>query len=320
MAVYMAYLGWSLGNLPIYAVATGFNLVLTVGSFYFAGLYGFETITAPYRQIHKILIICSIVFLLLVVIAFALKVSAQFSRVWSFSSFILEVFLICATCAYFHYLIKKWARAGRLVQRIAIVGASEQGERLAKELERQKEKNPWLRVTGIYDDRGDRRPAQVGTYPVIGNLDDLLRHAWDDRVDDILVALPWAAEDRLLAILQKLRVLPAHIQLGPDLIGHRFLRRRYNRIGDVSYLSIHKKPISDWSYLVKEIEDRVLGLIIFLLFAPLMMVIALAIKIDRPDPVMFKQERYGFSNKFSQSSNSARRFHAYPVNAHDRYM
>ncbi len=298
MAVYVAYLGWSLGSLPIYVVAIGFNLVLTVGGFYFAGLYGFDTITAPYRQIHKILVICGVGFLLLVVMAFALKVSAQFSRVWSFSSFILEAVLICATRTYFHFTIKKLARAGRLVRRIAIVGAGDQGKRLAEELERQKEKNPWLRVTGIYDDRTERSPAQLGDYPVIGNLDDLLRHARDDRIDDILVALPWAAEDRLLAILQKLRVLPAHIQLGPDLIGHRFPHRVYNRIGDISYLSVHEKPISDWNYLVKEIEDRVLASIILLLIAPLMMVIALAIKIDSSGPVLFGQKRYGFNNNF----------------------
>ncbi len=297
MAVYVVYVGWSPGNLPVDVLATTLNLVLTLGVFYFTGLYDFDTITAPYRQIHKILVICGVVFLLLVVMAFALKVSAQFSRVWSFSSFVLETTLICVMRTYFHFTIKKLARAGRLVRRIAIVGAGDQGKRLADELEKQKEKNPWLHVIGIYDDRTERSPAQLGDYPLIGNLDGLLRQARENRIDDILVALPWAAEDRLMAILQKLRVLPVHIHLSPDMIGLRFPHRVYNRIGDITCLSVHEKPISDWNYLLKAAEDLVLASLILVLILPLLAFIAAAIKLDSRGPVLFRQKRYGFNNE-----------------------
>ncbi len=297
MAVYMAYVGWNPASLPIYVVATSFNLVLTIGGFYFTGLYGFETITAPHRQAHKILYICTIVFMLLVLVGFALKISAEFSRVWSFASFILEALLIFAARLYFHRLIVQWAHSGRLIRRIAIVGAGDQGARLARELEREKEKNPWLSVTGIYDDRKERSPATIGAYPVRGGLEDLIEDSREARIDDIIVALPWSAEDRLLAILRTIGVLPAQILLSPDLIGHRFLHRGYNRIGDVSYLSVYDKPISDWSYLVKEIEDEILTSVGLVLFLPLMAVIAVAIKLDSRGPVLFRQKRYGFNNE-----------------------
>lgn len=297
MAVYMVYIGWNPESFPAYLAATSFNLALTIGGFYFAGLYGFDAITAPRRQAHKVLSICAIVFLLLVLMAFALKISAEFSRVWSFASFLTEALLIFSARLYFHRLMVKWARAGRLVRRIAIVGAGDQGARLARELEREKEKSPWLSVTGVYDDRKERSPSTIGAYPYRGDLDGLIRDSREARIDDIIVALPWSAEDRLQEILRTLGVLPAQILLSPDLIGHSFPLRDYSRIGDISCLSVGDKPISDWNYLLKGIEDRLLASILLLLLLPLLGAIAAAIKLDSPGPVLFRQKRYGFNNE-----------------------
>ena len=62
-------------------------------------------------------------------------------------------------------------------------------------------------------------------------------------------------------------------------------------------LSVFEKPISDWNYVLKLIEDKLLGSIILLLNLPLLGIIALAIKLDSPGPVLFKQNRYGFNNE-----------------------
>ena len=293
--VYATYVGFSSSSFQIYSAAIFVDLIVTIGAFYVFGLYEFEAIADPYRQIPKILGICGTVFLILVSMAFSLKVSAEFSRVWSFATVVMETILIYEARAYFHYVIVRLAKEGKLTRRIAIVGAGVQGQRLAELM--AGDTDPWIRVVGIFDDRTDRVPAEITHQPLAGDLDELIHRAREERIDEILLALPWSAEDRLWEIVEKLKVLPADIRLSPDMIGLRFRNRSFNRVGDVPCLSVFEKPISDCNYVLKLIEDKLLGSIILLLNLPLLGIIALAIKLDSPGPVLFKQNRYGFNNE-----------------------
>ena len=127
VGVYAAYLGWSPESYQLYLAATTVNLVVTISVFYYSGLYDIEIITSPYRQFYKIVLICGVIFLLLVSLAFALKISVSFSRVWSFSSFILETGLIFLARIISYNILKKLAASGQLIRRLAVYGAGEQG-------------------------------------------------------------------------------------------------------------------------------------------------------------------------------------------------
>ncbi len=100
LVIYPLYLGWSNNTYPIYLSALAIATVLTVAAFHFANLYKFESVIHPAHQIKKILVICAMIFLVLVTFAFALKISAQFSRVWAFSWFVSTTFLICLERTY----------------------------------------------------------------------------------------------------------------------------------------------------------------------------------------------------------------------------
>ena len=293
--MYLWYVGWNESTVQMYVVAIAVNAIFTIGAFYFAGLYEFDAIADPYGQIFKIMGICGLVLLVLIAMAFALKVSAEFSRIWSFSAFAVETFFLWVIRAAFLHLIRAWAKAGMLTRRIAIIGAGEQGQRLADML--SKSDDPWSRVIGVFDDRADRVPKEVQTFPVLGGIDDLIRAARENRIDDILIALPWSAENRVGDIVERLRILPVDIRLCPDLIGMRYHNRDYARIGNVSYLNIFEKPVSEWNYVVKFLEDWILASIVLVLNLPLMAAIALAIKFTSRGPVLFRQKRYGFNNE-----------------------
>ena len=103
------------------------------------------------------------------------------------------------------------AKEGKLTRRIAIVGAGVQGQRLAELM--AGDTDPWIRVVGIFDDRTDRVPEEITHQPLAGDLDELIHRAREERIDEILLALPWSAEDRLWEIVEKLKVLPADIRL-----------------------------------------------------------------------------------------------------------
>jgi Undecaprenyl-phosphate glucose phosphotransferase len=113
----------------------------------------------------------------------------------------------------------------------------------------------------------------------------------------LIVALPMAAEQRLVGLLQKLWVLPVDIRLSARTSKLRFRPRSYSYVGTVPFLDLFDKPIADWDYIVKAAFDRVIGALILALAAPVMLAVAAAIKLDSPGPVLFRQNRYGFNNE-----------------------
>ena len=99
-----------------------------------------------------------------------------------------------------------------LVRNVAIVGASGQAQHLVSRL--RLEDAPWKRIVGIFDDRRTRISREVNGFPVLGSLDDLVRYVRSGKIHDVVITLPWSADDRLVTIIGKLRALPVHIYLG----------------------------------------------------------------------------------------------------------
>jgi Undecaprenyl-phosphate glucose phosphotransferase len=140
-------------------------------------------------------------------------------------------------------------------------------------------------------------PDYVGGYPVLGTVNELLGFARRNLIDQIIVALPWDAENRLLAWMKKLRSLPVDVRLCPDMIGFHLPHRQVTHIGGVPMLNVFEKPLAGWNYIVKIMEDRVLAAGILVLIMPLLLVLCALIKLDSRGPVLFRQKRYGFNNE-----------------------
>ena len=291
---YAFWLGGGRGAAAHYAPVVLGAVLLQANLFHFAGLYRFESFTSPGQQIGRLAVAWSLVLLLLIALAFLTKTSDQFSRGWTLIWFASGLVCLIAFRIALHVRIRRWIAEGRLTRNIAIVGAGEHGARLVRHLNGLRGGD--TRVVGIFDDRSDRVPDVIEGYPLAGTVDTLLRFARAHRVDQIVVALPWSAEERLLEILQRLRELPVDVRLSPDMIGFRLAHASFGRLGAIPVIDVFRKPLSDWKLLSKDIEDRLLGAAIALFVLPLMLAIAALIKLDSPGPVFFRQKRYGFNN------------------------
>jgi Undecaprenyl-phosphate glucose phosphotransferase len=193
-------------------------------------------------------------------------------------------------------MVRQWAREGRLVRRVVIVGGGKEGESLVRAL--QSEADSDVRICGVFDDRsGERSPPVVAGVPKLGTVEDLVQFTRLTRVDLVLVSLPLTAEERVLQMVRKLWVLPLDVRLAAHMNRLRFRPRAYSYIGNVPVLDIFDKPIADWNMVVKTLFDRVVGLLILILLSPLMLVTAIAVKLDSPGPVFFRQRRFGFNNE-----------------------
>ena len=155
-----------------------------------------------------------------------------------------------------------------------------------------------IRICGIFDDREDARvPAMQEGLPKLGRIDELLEFGRQAEVDMLIVALPMAAEQRLVQLLKTLWVLPVDIRLSARASRLRFRPRSYSYVGAVPFLDLFDKPIADWDYVAKACFDRIVGSILLLLLSPVMLAVALAVKLDSPGPALFRQKRYGFNNE-----------------------
>jgi Undecaprenyl-phosphate glucose phosphotransferase len=293
--VCLYYVDLTYANIQLYAAAIAIHVTLTIASFQYAGLYEFNTIVAWPSRMRHMLALVALVALALVAVAFALKASREFSRVWFFSSVIISSPMIGVGRGAAKLVIQRMARSGALVRNVAIVGAGGQAEHLIGHL--RQHDVPWKRVIGIFDDRKTRIGPEVQGLPVLGNLEDLVAFVRSGKIHDVVITLPWSADKRLINIIRRLRALPVHIYLGSDLIGYHFPRHRQESLDGVPVMHIASAPLSGWSGLVKIAEDKIVAGAVLLMFAPLLLLIAAAVKFDSAGPVFFRQKRYGFNNQ-----------------------
>jgi Undecaprenyl-phosphate glucose phosphotransferase len=282
-------------NYQHYAVAVAIQTAMTVGAFQYAGLYEFHTIVSWPTRMRRMLAMLALVALVLVAVAFAMQISQDFSRVWFFGSVVVAATAVGGARGLAKLIIDRLGRSGRLVRNIAIVGAGDQADHLVTNV-RQHEM-PWNRVIGIFDDRKTRINPEINGLPVLGDMDDLVNYVRAGKIHDVVITLPWSADQRLVSIIHRLRVLPVHIYLGSDLICYHFPRHRQEFFDGVPVMHIASAPLTGWNGLIKLLEDKLLAGMILLMFAPIMLLIGLAIKLDSPGPVFFRQKRYGFNNQ-----------------------
>ena len=263
--------------------------------FHFQRIYRNEAVFARIPKLSPILGGWLAVIGLVLTIAFGLKVSDYFSRLWAAAWILTGTFMLIGSRVALGFVVDRLTRSGMLAQRVAIYGTGQVARRLAAHL-RARSELP-IQIVGFIDDGSGDAPAAVEGFPVIGTSDDLVRLARDEHVEQVLVALPGSDEARIRTIVDRLSVLPISVKLVPDLVAFDFLSHKTSTLSGVALLHIFDRPISGWSQFLKAAEDRIGAALMLLLVAPIMVMIALAIKLDSPGPVFFKQPRVGFNSR-----------------------
>ncbi|MBB4312911.1 undecaprenyl-phosphate glucose phosphotransferase [Roseospira marina] len=226
-------------------------------------------------------------------VAFAFKTSADYSRIWGAAWFTSFLAYVLISRAFLMVFFAQAEKRGYALRRAVIVGAGENGLGVLEHLRSFGAQG--VHIIGFLDDRADRIPAVVGGLPVLGGsamAETLVR---DQTIDLVILALPWSAYTRVSELVDKLAVWPTDIYMAPDMLGLRFSDRPLYRLGGMHVLSLKDRPISDWNAVVKRIEDLAIAIPSLIVLGPLLALIALAIKMESPGPALFVQNRYGFS-------------------------
>lgn len=261
-----------------------------------ADIYQVQIFRGQLRQMTRMISSWAFVFLLFIGVSFFAKVGNEVSRLWLSAFFFVGLATLITNRVILRSLLRYWARQGRLDRRTIIVGADKNGEELVRALNAQDDSD--IEILGVFDDRNDSRSLDTcAGSPKLGKVDDIVEFARRTRIDLVLFALPISAETRILEMLKKLWVLPVDIRLSAHTNKLRFRPRSYSYLGKVPTLDVFEAPITDWDLVMKWLFDHIVGGLVLLCALPVMALVALAIRLDSPGPVLFRQKRFGFNNE-----------------------
>ncbi|EPN6576016.1 undecaprenyl-phosphate glucose phosphotransferase, partial [Raoultella planticola] len=148
-----------------------------------------------------------------------------------------------------------------------------------------------------FEDRNIQRDSRFINIEQKGNSRDLLALAKADKVDEIYIALPMVAQQRIRQFLNEFSDTTVDVFLVPDLFSYSSHISQLRMFGNIQTISIFTSPFDGDGALLKRIEDIILGTFFTLLSLPAMLLIAIGIKLTSPGPVLFKQNRYGLNGK-----------------------
>jgi putative colanic acid biosynthesis UDP-glucose lipid carrier transferase len=275
--------------------------LLAVLGFQLAGevthLYASWRVYSLRQELSELAMVCIAVGALLVTAAFLSKTSDHYSRV----VIVLWWTLAFAGLALVRVAIRALLRAsrarGRNTRSFAIAGTGDWARRVAQRV--LAADSLGLRAIGYFDDRASERTTLPPgpALPVEGNFKALVQLAKDGGVDYIYVAMPLSNAKRVMALIHDLSDTTASVFFVPDFFVFDLMHARWTEIDGMPVVSVFDTPFLGVDGWLKRLEDLLIAASALTVTAPLMLAIAVGVKLSSSGPVLFRQRRYGLSGK-----------------------
>lgn len=150
-----------------------------------------------------------------------------------------------------------------------------------------------VEVVGFFDNHDSPRIHRNSEVPLRGDLSDVAEYCKNNSVDNVYIALPMAAQPRILQLLDDLRDTTVSIYFLPDLFLYDMIQARIDSLNGVPVVGVCESPFLGLNGIIKRISDIVLSSIILVLISPILLALAIGVKMSSPGPILFKQHRYG---------------------------
>lgn len=227
-------------------------------------------------------------------------VVVQLDMLDKFSRGLAGMFMACTVALLFlsrisfRRVVWKLMDRGIIGQRVAIYAETEAiAGRVTKLLEL--ERLPHLRLVGFADER--KRSEHKGVdLSYIGGLEELLALARAGQLDQVILAVPRISQARLDIIAEALSAASIDLCVLPRETLEFSTSYRVSFLGSLPVFAIWQQPIRDIDGIMKELLDYSLAAIAVVLLSPLLLLTALAIRLESKGPILFRQKRFGFNN------------------------
>jgi len=195
--------------------------------------------------------------------------------------------------AYFHgrKALRRLASRPENRRTAVVVGAGALGVKVARAF--QARGDIGLSFLGYFDDRADRRVHDDAALQRLGNLRQVAPYIREHRIHEVYITLPLGSQPRIVELLEEVQGTTASVFFVPDVFGISIIQGRLQDMNGVPVVGLCETPFTGTNRLVKRLSDLVFSALILVLISPLLLVIAIGVKLSSPGPVIFKQRRNG---------------------------
>ncbi|WP_407275612.1 undecaprenyl-phosphate glucose phosphotransferase [Halothiobacillus sp. DCM-1] len=279
-------------------IADAYSALMVIGGllaalvFPFLGVYDSWRARALASPALRVMGAWSLVLMLLLIVLVLVKEAETFSRLWLAQWWLVTGFALAAERVVVYYILRGLRQRGLNHRKTVIVGSGAQASNLIQRTETQ----GWagFDVVRVFADGADvGELAGHGIYP----LNELFDYVSSHPIDEVWIAMPLDQSQQLKQVLENLRFSTANVRFVPDLFGLFLINHGVSEIMDMPMIDLSASPMTGMNRIVKGLEDRVLAFLILLLISPVLVVIALGVKVSSKGPVLYKQRRHGWDGK-----------------------
>lgn len=258
-----------------------------------------QLVSAAAPLVFSVITRWMVIVAILLAIGYVTKYSEDFSRRVVLTWVVLTPALLVVVALSLHELMRRVLRNPAAARRVAFAGCTESSLALADRIARNPEMHSF-RIEGFFDDRSADRLGLCGGGRLLGSLQDLVKYARSGNVDIIFVALPLRHVQRVTALIDELRDSTVSVYYVPDIFVFDLIQARTGDILGMPVVALCETPFYGYRGMVKRITDVAFAGLLLTVAAPLMLTIALLIRMSRyssPGPALFKQRRYGLDGQ-----------------------
>lgn len=193
------------------------------------------------------------------------------------------------------FIIRHRASQPGARRRAVVVGCGPLGGKVARALQNNRDQS--AEFIGYFDDRNDSRVLAEARSMRLGGLRDVANYVYAHGVHEVYLTLPLGSQPRLVELMEALQGTTASLYFVPDVFGISIIQGRLQDMNGVPVVGICETPFTGTNELVKRLSDIVLGSIILTLISPILLGLAIGVKLSSPGPIIFKQRRNGLDGE-----------------------
>lgn len=232
---------------------------------------------------------------------FILAASAFFYREESFSRiqaayfWVLVTFLIIVSHMLVRVILMEARKRGFNLRHLLIIGSGDLGQMVAEKISLHPEFG--MNIVGFLTEHPEKIGSEVSGSKVLGLYQDVSKIIKKYNIDQLYIALPLHAHDRMGKILENLEEETVDIKVVPDLLKFMNLQAGVEELDGLPVVNLNESPLYGWNIVIKRTSDIVLSALAIFVSSPLLLLIAIIIKLESRGPVIFRQERAGLDGK-----------------------
>jgi Undecaprenyl-phosphate glucose phosphotransferase len=287
------YAGETESFLEVGALSAAIFVILNV----FRGEYSLPNFFAFKPHLRRTIKLWNVTFICLLAVGFLAQTTVVYSRGWIVVFYLSTACVLLALRYLFVQATIHGSRAGLIfAQRIFLVGT---GKHVGDFMARYEPQRLGVNVVGCHflTPVEPGAPAQVQREAFAGDIDAAVNGARSVEPDAIFLVMPWSATDAISRCAESFQSLPVEIHLGPEQVLDRFENIQLSKIGPMASLQLTRLPLSRLERFEKRAFDLISAGAALLLLTPVLIIVAIMIKLDSAGPVFFLQHRYGFNQK-----------------------